>query len=252
MKKIKLGKSAIAIIVIASIFVLAGGCFGVTYAILHRELKTPVASVVKVNAEPEYTIDLSWQKISGAESYTVEYKYSLYPDNIYTASGISGTSLSIKMIKGELLYRIKSVGKYASNTSPFSEWQSYEVEPLELDQLRVFNFKIVEGKGYQIDMDTFYPITYVYKGNTYVVNYYEIAVHSEEENLTEDEYQFQTYSISQLNEGISYHFVSGVWTCYVRPALYVEINGIKDYTQAEGLYELYNEDIEYTVIEIIV
>jgi len=31
-----------------------------------------------------------------------------------------------------------------------------------------------------------------------------------------------------------------------------EINGVKDYTQIEGLYELYNEDIDYTIIKLTV
>ena len=156
------------------------------------------------------------------------------------------------MIKGELQFRIKSVGRYASNTSEFSQWIKYEVLPLELDAFREFNFKIVEGKGYQIDMDTFSPVSYVYKGKTYLVNYYEIAVHSTEEDLTEEEYQFQAYSLTQLEEGVSFYFQKGSWICYVRPVLYVEYNGIKDYTQIESLYELYNEDIEYTIINLTV
>ena len=252
MKRNRLSKKAIAWIVIVAILIVAGGCFGFTYAVLHSQLKTPNASVISVNAEPDYTIDIGWEKVTGAESYTIEYKYSLYPDEVFTASKIGGNSLTIKMIKGELQFRIKSVGKYASNTSEFSEWKKYIVDPLSLDTFRGFNFKIVAGKGYQIDMDTFYPITYLYKGNTYVVNYYEIAVHSLEDNLTEEEYQFQTYSLTQLEEGVSFYFDGGTWICYVRPVLYVDINGIKDYTQTEGLYELYNEDIDYTVIELVV
>ncbi|MBR2480460.1 MAG: hypothetical protein IKB56_04040 [Clostridia bacterium] len=252
MKKNKLGKKAIAILVAVAILIVAGGCFGITYAVLHRQLQTPNARVKSVNAEPNYTIDLVWDKISGAESYTVEYKYSLYPDEVFAVKEIGGTSLSIKMIKGELQFRIKSVGKYNSNTSEFSKWTTYNVQPLSLDKFRGFNFKIVEGKGYQINMDTFHPITYVYKGNSYVVNYYEIAVCLKEDEIAKEDLQPQTYSITQMEKGVSFYFPSGVWLCYVRPVLYVEYNGIKDYTQAEGLYELYNEEIDYTIIELVV
>lgn len=252
MMNVRLGKKAIAVIVIVLTLVLVGGGFGITYGVMHRKLKTPNANVVRVNAEPDYTIDLSWEKVSGAISYTVQYKYALYPNEIFTASAIGGTSLSVKMVKGELQYRIKSVGKYASNTSDYSEWKSYEVEPLSLDTFRGFNFKYVAGKGHQIDMDTFYPVTYMYKGSEYAINYYEIAIHSTDEGLTEEEYQFQTYSLTQFEEGITFNFQSGKWICYIRPVLYVEINGIKDYSQIEGLYELYNENIDYTVIELIV
>lgn len=252
MAKLKLSKKAITLIIVFAIVTLAGGCFGVTYAVLHRQLGTPVISVKSISAEPDYTIDLVWDEVPGAESYTVEYKYALYPETTHTASGIAGTSLSIKRIKGEVQYRIKSVGKYASNTSPFSDWGKYEVAPLELDTFRGFIFKIVEGEGYQIDMDTFYPVTYTYKGNSYAVNYYEIAAHYSEDNVSEEDLQFQTYSLLQLEEGIEFHFPSGTWDFYVRPVLYVEINGVKDYTQIEGLYELYNEDIDYTIIKLTV
>lgn len=254
MAKKTLSKKAIALIIVCALIVLASSCFGVTYAVLHRQLQTPVISVNNLSAEPYYTLDLVWNEVPGAVSYTVEYKYSLYPESIHTATGIAGTSLTIKRVKGELQYRIKSVGKYESNTSLFSEWGKYEVAPLELDTFRGFNFKIVEGAGYQIDMDTFNPVTYNYKGTTYAINYYEIAAHSLEENVTEEELQLQTYSLLQLEEGIEFHFPSGsgTWNFYVRPVLYVDVNGVKDYTQIEGLYELYNEDIDYTIIKLTV
>lgn len=254
MAKLRLSKKAIAIIIVVAVIVVAVGCFGATYGILHRKLKTPDAKVVSVIAEPSYTIEIGWEKVSGAKSYTVEYKYELYPDVVHTASGLADTSLTIKMIKGNLQFRIKSVGDYASNTSDFSEWQNYKVEPLTLDAFRGFNFKLVEGEGYQIDMDTFYPITYVYKGNTYAVNYYEIDALNADELRGEDELQPQAVSLTQLTNGLSFKLPSGsgVWNFYVRPVLYVEVNGVKDYTQAEGLYELYDENISYTVVQLIV
>ncbi|MBO5773962.1 MAG: hypothetical protein J6R44_03930 [Clostridia bacterium] len=252
MAKIKLSKKVIALIIACALVVLAGGCFGVTYAVLHRQLQTPVISVKNLSAEPDYTLDLVWDEVPGAISYTIEYKYSLYPDVTHTATGVAGTSLTIKRVKGEVQYRIKSVGRYSSNTSDFSEWGAYQIAPLELDAFRGFNFKIVEGAGYQIDMDTFSPVTYNYKGATYAINYYEIAAHSLEENVTEDELQLQTYSLLQLEEGVEFHFPSGTWNFYIRPVLYVDVNGVKDYTQIEGLYELYNEDIDYTIIKLTV
>ena len=70
--------------------------------------------------------------------------------------------------------------------------------------------------------------------------------------IAKEDLQPQTYSITQMEKGVSFYFPSGVWLCYVRPVLYVEYNGIKDYTQIEGLYELYNEEIDYTIIELVV
>ncbi len=244
---IKLGKKALAIIIIASVIVALGGAFGIIYAITHRQFDVPVMRDIKVIAEPDYTITLEWEKVSGALSYTVEYKYSLYPDEINSLS-VSSTSCVIKMVKGELQYRIKSTGKYSSNASPFSEWQTYYVEPLKLDTLREFNFIHVEGKGYQIDMNNFYPVEYVYKGERYTINYYEIDTLNEDE--IRDELNPNTYSLLELQEGVSYKWPSdsGEWIVYIRPVLYVNINGVKDYTQIEGLYELYDENIEYTEI----
>ncbi len=254
MTKLRLSKKAIAIIVAIAVIVIAAGCFGATYGILHRKLKTPDAKVVSVNAEPSYTIEIAWEKVSGAKFYTVEYKYDLYPDVVHSATEIANTSLIIKMVKGNLQFRIKALGNYLSNTSDFSEWQNYYVEPLVLDTFRGFNFKYVEGDGYQIDMDTFYPITYTYKGTVYAVNYYEIDALNKDELRGEDELQPQAVSLTQLENGLSFKLPSGSgeWNFYVRPVLYVEINGVKDYTQAEGLYELYDENISYTKIQLIV
>lgn len=254
MSVLRLGKKAVAIIIVVAVIVCALGCFGITYAVLHRRLKTPEAKVTSVNAEPDYSIEIGWEKVSGARSYTVEYVYGLYPDTVYTASEIGGTSLSIKMIKGTLKFRIKCIGVYADNTSEFSPWISYEVTPLSLDAFRGFNFKVIEGLGYQIDMDTFYPVTYIYKGATYAVNYYEIDALGPDELRDETELQPQAYSITQLQEGLTFHMPtgSGTWDFYVRPVLYVEVNGVKDYTQSEGLYELYNEDIPYTIVQLTV
>ena len=253
MAKIRLSKKAIAIIVVVAVIVIAAGCFGATYGILHRKLKTPQAKVINVVAEPSYTIEIGWERVSGAKLYTVEYKYELYPDTVHTATDIAGTSLTIKMVKGNLQFRIKAIGDYASNTSDFSEWVTYYVEPLTLDAFRGFQFKLIAGQGYQIDMDTFYPVTYTYKGNTYAVNYYEIDALNGDEFRGEDELQPQAVSLSQLENGITFKLPngSGVWNFYVRPVLYVEINGVKDYTQAEGLYELYDENISYTVVQQI-
>ncbi len=252
MKTLKLGKKTVAIIIIVAVIVALGGACGITYAIVHRQLKTPEISVANVNAEPSYTIDLEWKRVSGAVSYTLEYKYALYPDESYTVTDITTTSYSIKMVKGVLEYRIKSVGKYSSNDSMFSEWKSYQVEPLTLDVFRGISLKLVEGRGYQIDMDYFYPVEYVYKGETYKINYYEIDFVNE--NEFRDELYPYTYSLTELQEGINYYLPlgSGEWTVYVRPVLYVNVNGVKDYTAIEGLYELYDENIEFTVINQIV
>ena len=254
MKKLGLSKKAIAIIIVLAVLIVAAGCFGTTYGILHRKLKTPNASVVNVIAEPNYLIELSWDKVLGAKSYTIEYKYSLYPNVVHTLSDIAGESALIKMVKGTLEYRIKAVGTYASNVSDFSDWNTYEVEPLTLDAFRGFNFKLIAGEGYQIDMDTFSPVTYVYKGTNYAVNYYEIDALNEDEIRGEDELAPQAYSITQLRAGVTFHMPvgSGTWKFFVRPVLYVEINGVKDYTQSEGLYELYDENINYTIVELTV
>lgn len=254
MKKIRLTKKAIAIIIVLAVIIVAGGCFGATYGILHRKLKTPQAKVMNVVAEPDYVLEFAWDKIGGAKSYTLEYRYELYPDVVHSLSGIVGEKASIKMIKGRIDYRIKSVGKYASNTSDYSEWCSYDVAPLTLDPFRGFNFKVVEGAGYQIDMDTFFPVTYTYKGNSYAINYYEIDALNGDEIRGEDELQPQAYSLTQLSEGVTFHMPvgSGTWSFYVRPVLYVEINGIKDYTQSEGLFELYDENISYTIVQLTV
>ena len=96
MAKKTLSKKAIALIIVCALIVLASSCFGVTYAVLHRQLQTPVISVNNLSAEPYYTLDLVWNEVPGAVSYTVEYKYSLYPESIHTATGIAGTSLTIK------------------------------------------------------------------------------------------------------------------------------------------------------------
>lgn len=252
MAKKVLGKKAIALIIVLAVLVVGGGCFGITYAVLHRQLEAPTPSISAITAEPDYTIDIAWNKVSGAEYYSLEYKHSLYPDETIEVSKIGGTSYSIKRVKGTIEFRVKSIGKYASNTSEFSEWIKYDVDPLTLDTFRAFNFSVVEDKGYLIDMDSFNAVNYVYKGNNYTVNYYEIAVHSTEENVTLEEIQCQTYSLTQLEEGIYFNFAPGTWNVYARPVLYVEINGIKDYTQAEGLYDLYDENIDYTTFQLIV
>ena len=103
-------------------------------------------------------------------------------------------------------------------------------------------------------MDTFSPVTYVYKGTNYAVNYYEIDALNEDEIRGENELAPQAYSITQLRAGVTFHMPvgSGTWKFFVRPVLYVEINGVKDYTQSEGLYELYDENINYTIVELTV
>ncbi len=252
MKKLKLGKKTVAILIIVAVIVALGGACGATYAIVHRQLRAPEFTDVSVIAEPSYTIDIEWEKVSGAKSYTLEYKYALYPNETHTVTDITATSYSIRMVKGLLEYRIKSVGKYSSNDSAFSEWKSYEVEPLTLDTFRGFDLKLVEGRGYQIDMDYFYPVEYVYKGETYKINYYEIDFVNEDE--FRDDLNPYAYSLTELQEGINYYLPvgSGEWTVYVRPVLYVNVNGVKDYTSIEGLYELYDENIEFTVKNQIV
>ena len=251
MAKIRLAKKWITLIIIVAVLIVAGGAFGTVYGVMHRKLQTPTASVTSVVGEPDYTITISWDKVSGARVYAVEYIYSLYPDTTHTASEIADTHLTITRIKGELKFRIKALGKYESNTSDFSEWYSYNVVPLTLDPFRGITFKNVGSQGYQIDMDYFYPTTYLYKGEQYTINYYEVDAIGPGEMRDQSSLQPYAYSLIELYEGVTFNFPvgSGTWQFYIRPVLYVNVNGVKEYIHNKEIYELYDEEIPYTIIE---
>ncbi len=251
MAKLGLAKKWLVIIIIVAVLAVAGGAYGAVYGVTHRKLKTPTAEVTSVVGEPDYTITISWNKVSGARVYTVEYIYSVYPDTVYTANEIGGTELTIKRVKGELKFRIKALGKYESNTSDFSEWYSYNVVPLTLDPFRGITFKNVGNQGYQIDMDYFYPVTYVYKGEQFTINYYEVDAIGPGEERDQNSLQPYAYSLLELHEGVTFNFPvgSGTWQFYIRPVLYVNVNGVKEYIHNKEIYELYDEEIPYTIIE---
>lgn len=232
----------IAVIMTAVVCIAFAGCNGTNSS------KAPVPVVGAVLAEPDYTVTLEWSEIKQARSYIVEYEYGLYPGVVHSVT-VGATSVTVSRVKGTLRFRAKSV--FSDGESDFSEWSEYNVPVLELDALRTFNVKF-EGGKYYIDADTFEPVTYVYKGERKTVNYYEFdLVPPGAENV---ELNPMAYSLTQIREGFAFNIgdIGGVWKLYARPALYVDINGEKDYSQVKELNELYKSEIQYIIVEITV
>lgn len=243
-----LGRTAKTVVRILVVIVLTAMCLVATGCDGTKGLTSPSPVVGAVLAEPDYTVTLEWNSIKQAESYVVEYEYGLYPEDIHSVA-TGSTSVTVRRVKGTLRFRAKSVS--STGESDFSEWCEYDVPELELDALRTFNVKLENGK-YYIDADTFEPVTYVYKGERKTVNYYEFdLVPPDTESDTRNP---MAYSLTQIREGFAFNIgdISGVWKLYARPALYVDINGEKDYSQVRELNELYKSEIRYIIVEITV
>lgn len=246
MRAERISKSIFAIIIAFAVIIVA--CATVC-GCKKRNPSAPEASVTSVVGEPEYTFTLSWNAVDGADTYAVEYEYELYKGDIHSYE-TSACEATFTYMRGKINYRVRAYSVSGDVDSGFSAWMTYESEGLTLDALRSFNVDAVDGK-YRVDVNTFEPINYTYKGETKTVNYYEFDLIPPDTEV--EEHDPVVYSLSQITDGFDFNIsdIEGVWHLYVRPANYVEINGEKDYSQVKELYELYRE-AGYIVIEITV
>lgn len=246
MSAIRTAKTAVTLVVV--LLTATALCFAMAGCSGDNRLRAPVAEVSGIIAEPDYTVTLAWSASDGADSYDVEYEYGIYPGDVHSVT-TGTTSVTVKRVKGELKYRVRAVA--GEEKGEFSEWLNYDVPELELDALRTFNIIFRDGK-YYIDVDTFEPVTYLYKGERKTVNYYEFDLLPPDSEDTGR--KPQAYSLTQIREGFAFNIgdIAGVWRLYARPALYVDVNGVKDYSQVKELNELYSSEPNYIIIEITV
>lgn len=246
----KLTRKSVAIILIIVALLLAGGAAtGAWYFISHRKLQPPAPRVEALFAEPDYTVVIAWEAVEGAKSYSVEYKYALFePDTVHRIDNVADKSVAVARKRGALQFRVRAFGKYAENMSEYSEWQTYYVQPLATNSLEIFNTEYLSDRSFAIDADTFVPVTYNYKGETFTINWYEVRIFAPGET----EAPSDPISLADIRSGFAFNVAEkGEYILEMRPVLYVYINGIKDY-ETLGLYELYEPNTAYTRITVIV
>lgn len=245
----KLTRKSIALILIIVALLLAGGGTGAWYFLSHRKLSPPVPRVEATFAEPQYTVMIAWDEVEGAESYAVEYRYSLFEqDAVHRIDKVSDTYVMVARKRGVLQFRVRAFGKYAENMSDYGEWQTYYVEPLALNSLQTFNTTYVSERSFKIDADTFVPVTYNYKGETYTINWYEVRILAPGETDAPSD----PISLTDIRSGFAFNVAErGEYVLEIRPVLYVYINGVKDYATL-GLYEIYEPNTAYTRITVTV
>lgn len=236
-------KKLIAVIAVVAALALAGAGVGIWYGVTHSE---PVLGAVYepvITAEPTYTAVISWERARRADRYILEYEYaSTEPGVIYTAETDSG-SVSVDRRRGLMRYRLTAANDYASVTSA---WMTYDVPALELGTVAPFNMRRDAPLVYSLVADSFSPVTYNYRGETYTINYYEVDVMAPGEDRDPDPV---TLSLEELTGGWGFSAsAEGEWSVYIRPVTYVFVNGVR--VTLGRITELYSPDTVYTVVKV--
>ncbi|MBR6750741.1 MAG: hypothetical protein IKM01_00620 [Clostridia bacterium] len=240
-KAVKLTKKAIIIIVVASLIILSGATVGIYFGVTSYVLDTPQISIddSDITANPDYTITIKWTPIKRAEKYYVEYEYATVEKGVIHKTETTSNSLTVARKRGEFKVRVVALAKKDKNSGQFSEWYTKDVKAIELDSVKLFNFKNQNGE-YFIDFTTFTPVRYTYKGIEREVEYYEFTDEYNDEPLI--------LSLGQMRNH-AFHFPSGEeWEYKVRPSNYAVINE-QIFVEPKELYEIF-ECSQFTTIKI--
>ena len=240
-KAVKLTKKAIIFIVVASLILVSGATVGIYLGVTSYVLDTPEISIsdVDVTASPDYTITINWTSIKKAQKYYVEYEYATLEKGVIHKAETTDNKLIVSRKRGEFRVRVVALAKNAKNSGQFTEWYIKDVKAIELDGVRLFNFKNQNGE-YYIDFATFTPVKYTYKGIEREVEYYEFIDQYNDEPLI--------LSLGQMRNH-AFHFPTGeVWEYKVRPSNYAVINE-QTFFEPKELYEIF-ECSQYTTIQI--
>lgn len=228
------------VLIIVSITILVSLTLGLSLG-LTLKLRAPSPEVSSLSDEPDYLVTISWKKIVGAKQYFVEYFYdTLYPDIKYSTS-ISENQITIKRVRGLLKFRVRALSNREMQNGEYCDWLTYEIPGLKLETLNPFDFINTEN-GWKINYN-FEPVTYIYKGQLRIVEYYEF---SDNHNL---EPEILTYLEIQ-GEGENpfyFNFPPGETICRFTPLTYTKYLGEPVYSPLE-LYELYDEVRSYVEI----
>lgn len=240
-KAVKLTKKAITLIVVASLIIVSGATIGIYFGVTSYVLGTPQISISDddVTASPDYTITINWTSIKKAHKYYVEYEYATVEKGVVYKVETTTNKLTVSRKRGEFRVRVVALAEKAKNSGQFTEWYTKDVNAIELDSVKLFNFKNQNGE-YFIDFTTFTPVKYTYKGVEREVEYYEFI----------DQYNNAPLilSLGQMRNH-SFHFPAGeVWEYKVRPSNYAVINE-QIFLEPKELYEIF-ECSQYTTIQI--
>ena len=238
-------KSAVALVVVVSMAAIAGLSVGIWYGVTHAVPGVPVPNEPQITAEPTYTVVFSWEKSRNANRYVLEYEYvTTEPGAIYRAETDS-LSVSVDRRRGQLRYRLIAENDHESSAS---EWSNLIVPGLKLNKVAPFNMERTAALEYSLVADSFQPVTYNYRGETYTINYYEVDVLAPGEERDLDPV---TLSLEELTSGWKiYASSAGEWKIFIRPVTYVYVNGERVYL--DRIAELYSQDTEYTAITVII
>lgn len=90
------------------------------------------------NQETDFLIPIRWDDIARATDYTLELEYELYPDKpvIYNVK-LNGRNVDRK--RGEMRYRVRA--NNLSGSSEFCEWQTLDIEPMQLELPEITLYK---------------------------------------------------------------------------------------------------------------
>lgn len=230
-----------AVVLVALAAVAAGVWLGISFSRPDEvQMNAP-----QLTAEPGYSIIFTWEKAAYADSYTLEYEYvTVEPGKIYSVS-TDALSAAVPRKRGQIRYRITA---YNGKKSTSGAWLSYVVPGLTMSKVEPFNMERVAPFVYELDADTFVPVTYNYRAETYTINYYEVDVLAPGEVRDLDP---ATLSLEELTSGWRLNASeAGVWTIFIRPVTYVYVNGDRVYL--ERISELYSLDTLYTSISVTI
>lgn len=241
----RLKRRTAVIVGVACMAAIVGLSVGIWYGVTHAAPEYPSPNEPQITAEPTYTVVFSWEKSRNAKRYVLEYEYvTTEPGTIYRVETDS-LSVSVDRRRGQLRYRLTAENDYERTEG---EWLNVIVPELNLGKVAPFNMERTAPLVYTLVADSFQPVTYNYRGETYTVNYYEVDVLAPGEERDLDPV---TLSLQELTAGWSINASSaGEWRIFIRPVTYVYVNGERVYL--DRLAELYSQDAEYTAITVTI
>ncbi|MFA5450160.1 MAG: hypothetical protein WC292_06985 [Clostridia bacterium] len=224
------------IIILAAVLVLSGGAAAVIFTVVLSPLPAPeLSEEVYPSGEPAYSVTFMWESVKNAFGYRVEYKYDLYPDELYKTS-VKANSATVDRKKGVLSWRVMTLGQRKRQDSDFSDWKTFDVPPIPLDapaQVSYAAFSGESGVYYQIIPETWRSGSYTYLYQIKTIEFYEVAVAAPD--VSKELALRDTRFVSAqefLDEEHSFPPASGNWTIYYRAintkGYYGEFGGLPD------------------------
>ena len=235
--------------ILAVIYIAGATLAAIVY---HTDPQAPEASVTAVSAEPDYRVTISWERVKNAYAYELEYRYTYEPEKTVKIT-TARTSLKIERIKGELVYRMRTVYNREKSFSEYSDWMTYYIEPLYLESAVQCNLNQYD-QGVKFVMANWETQTFLYRGEWEYVDYYDcIAVGPGMDKDVEFEGQHNLETIPAIEIATTYffNFPTGEWTVYYRPSICHGVlynNKIYD----EDLLKIYDETDVWTASTITV